>query len=329
MRAAIITEFGGPEVLQLRDVDAPTPAGREILVRVRASALNRADLLQRMGKYPPPPDVPRDIPGIEFAGEVAALGPEVTRWRVGDRVFGLVGGGAHAELLVTHEETVAPIPGTVGWHDAAAIPEAFITAYDALVTQARMRAGERMLIHAVGSGVGLAAVQVARAWGAVPYGTSRTADKITSARALGLEDGAVPGPDLATLGAEVTRWTGGWGFDVVLDLVGGPYLAASVEAAALKGRVMIVGAIGGGQATIDARRVLSRRLTLRGTVLRSRPLEEKIAVTDAFARQLVPRFADGKLRPVVDSVFELARIGDAHVRMESNRTVGKVVLDLG
>ena len=328
MIAAVISRFGPPSVLELREVPTPTPAAREVLVRVHASALNRADLLQRIGKYPPPPDAPRDIPGIEFAGEVAATGRDTTRWHAGDRVFGLIGGGAHAEYVVVHEATIARVPDSLSWHEAAAIPEAFITAFDALVTQAGMRAGEHVLIHAVGSGVGLAAVQVARAWGATPFGTSRTSDKLAAASMLGMVAGVVLGHGLEALSGVVAEWTSGRGMNVILDLVGGAYLPANIDAAAQQGRIMLVGAVGGAEATVDIRRILGKRLTLRGTVMRARSLPEKVAVTEAFARELVPRVANGTLRPTIDSVYPLSKLAEAHERLESNASVGKVVIDL-
>jgi putative PIG3 family NAD(P)H quinone oxidoreductase len=328
MRAVIITTFGGPEVLDVRDVPVPVPRAREIRVRVRATALNRADVVQRMGRYAPPNDAPRDIPGIEFAGEVDAVGPEARRWAPGQRVFGLVGGGGHAEYVVTHEDTVARVPDRLGWRDAAAVPEAFITAYDALVTQAGLASGEIVLILAVGSGVGLAAIQVVRAWGGIPYGTSRTLEKVERALELGLEEGVTlpHGPD--GLVAAVQQWTGQRGAHVVLDLLGGPYVTPAVDCLAPRGRMMLVGAVAGAQATIDVRRILGKRVTLRGTVLRSRSLEEKIDVTRRFAADVVPRVATGELRPVIDSVFPIDRIADAHRRMESNETFGKVVVEV-
>jgi putative PIG3 family NAD(P)H quinone oxidoreductase len=329
MRAAVIPRPGGPEVLEIRDLPAPAAGEREVRVRVRASALNRADLLQRQGRYPAPNDSPRDIPGLEFAGEIESTGPGVTRWRPGDRVLGIIGGGAQAELVVTHEAAVAEVPEGLGWTEAAAIPEAFITAHDALITQAHLEDGETVLIHAVGSGVGLAAAQVAKARGATVYGTSRTADKLERARAFGLDDGVVPGPALEGLATFASRVTGGRGVDVILDLVGGAYVTADIELLAMKGRLMIVGTVAGPQATLDLRRVLGRRLTLRGTVLRARPLPEKVEVTEAFARQVLPLVAEGRLRPVVDRVFPLERIADAHRHLASNETFGKVVIDLG
>ncbi|HJU65466.1 MAG TPA: NAD(P)H-quinone oxidoreductase [Gemmatimonadaceae bacterium] len=328
MRAAVITSAGDPDVLELRDVPRPAPGVEQVLVRVRASALNRADLLQRRGGYAAPPGWPSDIPGIELAGEITAVGSGATLWQVGDRVFGLAGGGAHAEYCVLHERTLARVPAGLSWVQAAAIPEAFITAHDALATQAVLRAGERVLIHAVGSGVGLAAVQLSRALGALPYGTARTADKLERARALGLEDGAVILGDAASLDPHVARWTGGRGFEVVLDLVGGAYVPASIAALAHRGRLMLVGLMAGASAHIDLGRILRHRLTIRGTVLRSRPLEERIAVTRAFAAEVVPLLESGALTPVIDSTFDLADIRAAHARLESNATFGKVVVEV-
>lgn len=328
MRAAVIKGAGGPEVLEVREVPVPIPGDHEVLVRVRASALNRADLLQRQGRYPAPNDSPREIPGLEFAGEIETTGASVTRWRPGDRVFGIVGGGAQAEFLVTHEAAIARVPERLQWSAAAAIPEAFITAYDALVTQAGLRRGESVLIHAVGSGVGLAGVQIAREWGATVYGTSRTAEKLERARGFGVDDGVVVGPGLDGLAPFVGRVTGGRGIDVILDLVGGSYVSAGIELLALKGRLMVVGTMAGAQATIDLRRVLGRRITLRGTVLRARSLAEKIDVTEAFGRDVVPLFETGQLAAVIDGVFQLDAIADAHRHLESNDTFGKVVIEI-
>jgi putative PIG3 family NAD(P)H quinone oxidoreductase len=326
MRAAVITAPGGPEVLEIRDLPRPEPEGEQILVRVRASALNRADLLQRAGKYPAPPGAPADVPGIEFAGEIVSAGRDARLWREGDRVFGITGGGAHAEYLVAHERAVAAIPDALSWTDAAAVPEVFLTAHDALWVQAGLRPSERVLIHAVGSGVGLAAVQLARAIGAVPYGDARTADKVERAREYGLEDGVALGDDLSPLEEAVKRWTMGAGVDVVLDLVGGPYVKASVDALGLEGRLMLVGTVAGGRAELELGKALGKRLRIVGTVLRARPIEEKIDATRRFAAEVVPLFERGLLRPVVDEVFELDRIADAHERLASNETFGKVVV---
>jgi putative PIG3 family NAD(P)H quinone oxidoreductase len=327
MRAAVITRPGGPGVLEVQERPVPTLGDRDVLVRVHASALNRADLLQREGHYPAPPGAPADIPGMEFAGEVAAVGTGVSSWREGDRVFGIVGGGGNGEYLVTDAATVTRVPSALSWTDAAAIPEAFITAHDALVTQAAVRAGETVLIHAVGSGVGLASVQLARAWKATPFGTARTASKIERARAFGLADGVVVGDDVAVLIAAAEQWTSGKGIDVTLDLVAGAYVAAEIQAAAKRGRIMLIGTVAGRSATIPIGMVLGKRLTMRGTVLRARNLEEKREVTAAFARDVLPLLDAGALRPTVDRVFPLREIGAAHERLASNETFGKVILD--
>jgi NADPH2:quinone reductase len=326
MRAAVISRPGGPEVLDLQSRVAPEPAAGEVLVRVHASALNRADLAQREGHYPAPRGSPADIPGMEFAGEVAALGHGVSRWSEGDRVFGIVGGGGNAEYLVADADAVARIPDRLSWTDAASIPEAFITAHDALVVQAGIGAGESVLIHAVGSGVGLAATQLARAWNATPYGTARTAEKIERAREFGLANGVVVADDIDVIPVAVERWMPGKGIDVTLDLLGGAYLGASIRAAAPRGRIMLIGTVAGRIASVPVGVILAKRLTLRGTVLRARSIEEKRAVTAAFAEQVVPLFVSGTLVPTIDQIFDLEDIRQAHERLASNATFGKIVL---
>ena len=268
---------------------------------------------------------------MEFAGEIAEVGSSVRLWKPGQRVFGLIGGGAQAEYVVTHEHLLAEIPANLDWTQAAAVPEVFITAHDALWTQADLRPGETVLVHAVGSGVGLAAVQLARAIQAVPYGTSRTAGKIEQAKPLGLEAGMVVRENAVRdnfddLEAAAKKWTAGKGINVVLDLVGGPYVKASQKLMANQGRMMLVGTVAGGSYELDSRYVMGKRLQIRGTVLRARSLEEKIAVTRAFAAEVVPLLARGVLRPNVDSVFPLAEIVKAHQRLESNESFGKVVV---
>ncbi len=297
----------------------------DLLIRVVASAINRADLLQRMGRYPAPAGVPADIPGLEFAGEVVALGDGVTGWVVGDRVCGLVGGGAHAEYLATDARAVARVPDGLSWPVAGASPEAYITAHDAMIVQAGLQAGERVLVHAVGSGVGLAAVQLAVTWGASVYGTARGAAKLDAAREAGMSDGCQPGEG-AWIADAVGAWTGGRGVDVVVDLVGGDYTAGSLAAMAPRGRLMLIGALAGAKATMDLRAILGKRLTIRGTVLRSRALEERVAVTAAFERAVMPLLADGRLAPRIDATFPLERIGEAHALVEGNGTIGKVAL---
>jgi putative PIG3 family NAD(P)H quinone oxidoreductase len=326
MRAAWITRAGGPEVLEIVDVPRPLPREGEVLVRVHASALNRADLMQREGRYPAPPGVPANIPGMEIAGEVAEVGGGVKRWKIGDRVFGIVGGGANAAFVVTSEQELARIPDRLSWEEAAAIPEAFITAHDALITQAAMRVGENVLIHAIGSGVGLAGAQLVRAFKGTCYGTARSADKIARAKKLGVKDGAVIEDDPTVISGFVQAWTGGTGIDVVLDLVGGPYLPASVECSALRGRIILIGLLAGRAASLNLGTILARRLTIRGTVMRARTAREKAAATDAFAQDVLPLLERGEVRPVIDRVFPLEQIREAHTLMESNETFGKIVL---
>ncbi len=328
MKAVVINRFGGPEVLEIEEVPKPRPEPNEILVHVRSTALNRADLLQRQGRYAAPPGVAQNIPGLEFAGEVAELGTNAHRWQIGDHVMGIIGGGAHAEFVTTHQDAVCDVPPSLEWSAAGAVPEVFITAYDAL-QQVGFKAGENVLIHAVGSGVGLSATQLVRAFGGRAFGTSRTPDKIERAVAFGLESGyEVPEPDaLSGLAAFAMNVTGG-GFDVVLDLNGGPYFAASLEAMALRGRLILIGGVAGGKTDVDLYQILGKRLHIIGTVLRARSLEEKIAITGAFAREVVPLLAQRTIQPVIDSVFPLEQIQDAHRRLESNQTFGKVVLTM-
>lgn len=329
MKAVVITRFGGPEVLEIQDVPKPEPGPEEVLVHVRSTALNRADLLQRLGRYAAPAGAPQNIPGLEFAGEVAESGTNADRWQKGARVMGIVGGGAHAEFLTTHQDTLAAVPPNLEWSAAGGVPEVFITAHDAL-QQAGFKAGENVLVHAVGSGVGLAATQLVRALGGCAFGTSRTPGKIERAKPFGLESGyAVPEPStLAGLSAFAEKVTGGRAFDVVLDLNGGRYFAASLAAMAPRGRIILIGGVAGGKAHVDLYQILGKRLHIIGTVLRARSLKEKIAVTTAFSREVVPLLAKGTIQPVIDSVFPLGQIQDAHRRLESNETFGKVVLTI-
>ena len=328
MRAAVIIRPGGPEVLEVREIPTPKPAADQVLVRVHAAGLNRADILQRRGHYPAPPGAPQDIPGMEFAGEVAELGPEARLWQKGQRVFGIAAAGCYAEYLSAHERALAEIPPNLSWIEAGSIPEVFITAHDALWKQAALRPSETVLIHAVGSGVGIAAVQLVRAMNAIPYGTSRTADKLDRARKLGMEDGVQLDASLAALAPAIERWTVKRGVDVVLDCVGGPYITASVRALAPHGRLIMISQSAGATAEIDLRALMPKRLTLRGSTLRMRPLEEKIMATRAFAAEVVPLFARGAVRTVIDSEFPLDQVQAAHARLESNETFGKIVLKL-
>jgi NADPH:quinone reductase len=326
MRVVAIARFGGPDVLEVRERPTPAPCRGEVLVRVRAAAVNRADLLQRLGRYPAPADAPADVPGIEFAGEVEALGPGVDEWQIGERVFGLAGGGAYAEQLLAHSRTLARIPSRLTFVQAAAVPEAFITAFDAMVTQGRLSCGETALINAVASGVGTAAIQIARAVGARSIGTSRTISKLERARELGLGDAVCP--DSGRFASKVLSATGQRGVDLVLELVGGSYVAEDLACMAPGGRIVLVGLLDGDSGQLNLGTILRKRIVLCGTVLRSRPLEEKIAVAQAFARHVVPLFEAGTLQPVVDCTFGLAEAAAAHAHMASNGTIGKIVLEV-
>ena len=324
MRALTIADGG----LVVAERPAPEPAADEVLVRVHAAGLNRADLLQRAGLYPAPSGVPVDVPGLEFAGVVTEAGPEVHTLRAGDRVFGIVGGGAQAEYLVTPEAHCARVPDGLDLVDAAAVPEAFVTAHDALFTQACARPGDRVLVHAVGSGVGTAALQLAECIGCTVVGTARTPEKLELAGELGLAHGVLAARELDPSAlAEAIRQAVGE-VDLVLDLVGGRYVAVDVEVAAPRARIVVVGLVAGVRTELDLGRLLARRLVLRGTVLRSRSKDEKTAATHAFAGHVLPLLAAGSVKPVVDAVRPLEDAGAAYELLASDSTFGKVVLDL-
>ena len=324
MKAVVITRPGGPEVLELQDRPTPQPGVGQIRVWVRASAINRADILQREGNYPVPPGAPADIIGMEYVGEVDALGDGATLWKVGERVMGIVGGGGHAEYLLVHEREAMRMPASLSWEDAAAVPEAFLTAYDALFSRLHLQTGETLLIHAVGSGVGTAALQIAKVAGTRVVGTARTAEKLTRARELGLDI-----PVDASSGdwaAEVEKSVGREEVNALLDLVGGNYLDGNLRVVTLKGRIVVVGLTAGATAPLNMGVLLRKRLTMVGTVLRARPLEEKITLAREFSERMVPLFDSGRLKPIVDRVLSFDEIRDAHRLMQSNATFGKVVL---
>jgi putative PIG3 family NAD(P)H quinone oxidoreductase len=325
MRALVIQE-GGRLVVEDRPV--PEPADDQVVVRVHGAGINRADLLQRAGRYPAPPGAPPDIPGLEFAGVVESAGSAVTTPCPGDRVMGIVAGGGQAEYLVTAAAHCARIPESIDLVEAGGIPEAFITAHDAMVVQGELMSGQRVLVHAVGSGVGTAALQLAQVLGATVAGTSRTKDKLDRAAELGLEHPvlAPSGFDPAALAAEITA--AGGPIDVTVDLLGGPYLGVDVAAAALKGRIVVVGLIAGRAAELDMGALLAKRLVVRGTVLRSRPSAEKADATHLFEGQVVPLIARGAIKPVIDAVVPLAEAERGYELVEGDRTFGKVVLDL-
>lgn len=325
MRAVVLEQYGGPEVLTVRETPDPRPAPDEALVQVAASALNRADILQRQGRYPQPgPKPPVEIPGLEFAGIVERTGERVTAVQRGDRVMGLLAGGGYAEQVVTHERMLLPVPPEMTLEEAASIPEVFLTAFDALFPQAVCTLGDTVLVHAGGSGVGIAAIQLARAAGARVLCTLGSAEKAERARALGADLTInYKEQDFASV---VLDATGGAGADITLDFVGGPYLDGNLKAAALGGRIVFIGTMGGATAPLNIGVLLTKRLRLFGTTLRSRPLEAKIALSQAFAAHALPLFRSGAIKPVVDSAFVLAEVGAAQEYMTANKNFGKIVL---
>jgi putative PIG3 family NAD(P)H quinone oxidoreductase len=322
MRAAIITRSGGPEVLEIQDVERPEPAGEQVRVRVRASGINRADLLQRAGGYPAPPGSPANIPGLEFAGEVDAVGPLVTMWKPGQRVMGLAGGGAQAEYILSHEGLLVEIPRNLDFVQAAGVPEVFMTAHDALFTQAGLQMGERVLIHAVGSGVGTAAIQLAHAAGATTFGTSRTPAKLRHAKELGMDTGLSD----QNFVSEVNSLTNGEGVHVVIDFLGASYMEQNLQALAMWGRLVFLATMGGVSAQVNIGMLMGKRISMRGVTMRTRTLEEKLAVTRRFATSVVPLLASGIVKPVIDTVFPLEEIGEAHRVMGENKNFGKLVV---
>ena len=327
MLAVKILSHEGAGRLEVCEVERPLARADRVRVRVHAAGLNRADLLQKRGRYPAPPGAPADIPGLEFAGEVEQLGEDASAWRVGARVFGITAGGAQAEYVVVPESHLAEIPERLSFEEAAAVPEVFITAHDAMLTQGQLRTGERVLIHAIGSGVGTAAAQLARAAGAgAVYGTARTAEKVERAREFGMDEGVVVSNDPRAFAEAVRAWTKGAGVNVLLDLVGASYLDANLDALAPYGRMLLVGTLGGASASLDFRRVMGKRLRITGTVLRARSTEEKAAAVRRFAAEVVPLLERGLVRPVLDSTYNLQEVDAAYARLESNETFGKVVL---
>lgn len=324
MRAITISEYGDPEVLTIADVDEPVTGPDEILVRVRHTALNRADVLQRRGGYPDPVRRDVEIPGLEFAGVVAEVGARVTRWSVGDPVMGIESGGCYADLVATHERQALAVPDAMPLADAAAVPEVFLTAWDALVVQGGLTSGRWALVHAGASGVGTAAIQIARAIGA-RIAVTCSPGKADACRALGahLVLERTPADWVSELERAVPA-----GVDVVLDVIGGDEVDRNLQVICREGTMVQVGLMGGGRTPVNLGLLLAKRVHWIGTTLRARPLEQKISLCQRFAAEVLPLFAAGALRPVIDSRFPLERAADAHRHMEANANVGKILLDL-
>jgi putative PIG3 family NAD(P)H quinone oxidoreductase len=325
MKAVVITEPGGPDVLQVREIPEPVTGPDDLLVRVHTAGLNRADLLQRQGGYPQPGPKPEfEVPGLEYAGEVVEAGSRTVGFAAGDRVMGLLPGGGYAEFVSTPARLAMHIPETLSWQEAGGTPEVYITAHDAL-RQCGLVAGETVLVHAAGSGVGVAAIQTARALGAsLVIGTAGSREKLDAAKALGLDVGVNYHTD--DFAESVAEATAGRGVDVILDVIGAAYWDQNMRSLATLGRMVIVGLMGGATTTANLGMFLAKRAQVRGTTLRSRPLEEKALATRAFEKSVVPHLQSGRIRVPIDRTFTLDRVPDAHRYLESNANFGKVIL---
>lgn len=317
----------GDGTITVRDRPIPEPGPNEVRVRVHGAGLNRADLMQRLGFYPAPPGVPPDIPGLEFAGVIDACGPGVSAPPVGARVFGVTGGGAQAEYVIVPAVHAAAVPECLELVDAGGVPEVFVTAHDAMRTRGRLQPGEHVLVHAVGSGVGTAVVQLAKAFGCTVTGTARTQSKLDAACALGMDHGILAPRELEPLAFSQMITEHGGAPDVVVDLVGGAYVTAEVAAIAPGGRIVIVGTLAGGMPAVPLLGLMQKRAEIHGTVLRPRSVAEKAAATAAFVAEVVPMLADGRVRPIVDSVFSIDDAAAAYALLEADTTFGKVILD--
>jgi len=324
MKAIVLEEHGGIEALQIKEIPTPKPAKEELLIKVEATALNRADILQRKGFYPGPP-AEYEIPGLEFSGTVLAHGDKATLYKEGDAVMGIVAGGAYAEFLTVHEKQVMEVPKNISLQEAAGIPEAWLTAFDALIDKGNLQFGQTCLIHAGASGVGTAAIQIAKNIGA-NVATTASTQKTEICRKLGAE--LAIDYTKKDFVKEVGLWTNNNGVNVIIDLVGGEYLAKNLKSIAAKGTIVQVGLMGAEKPEINLGIVLQKRLTLIGTVLRTRSQQEKIDLTKKFSNQMLPKFTNGEFKVHVDSVKSLSDIAEAHTRMEQNLNTGKIIIEL-
>jgi putative PIG3 family NAD(P)H quinone oxidoreductase len=325
MRAVVADEPGGPDQLRIGDVPTPTPASDEVLVKVHATALNRADTFQRRGHYPPPEGA-SDILGLEMAGTVAETGSDVMDWHEGDRVFALLDGGGYAEYTVVGADRLMAVPPGLSLQTAAAIPEVFLTAYQALHWLGRIQAGHNVLVHAGASGVGTAAIQLARRAGAHPFVTA-SAPKHDVCHDLGAE--AAIDYQSEDFAERINDRTGAYGVDLLLDFIGAPYFHQNVDALAVDGRIIQLATLGGSTVEqVSLRALMAKRAQLLATTLRSRSDAYKVDLTQEFAADVLPDFIDGDLRPVIDSVYDWTDVAEAHRRMENNENAGKIVLSL-
>lgn len=322
MRAIVYNGSGGVEIVSIEERTIREAEGAEVRVSVRAAGVNRADILQRRGFYPAPKGAPADIPGLEFAGEVESVGPDVQRFKVGDSVMGISAGGGMASLILAHERELIPIPSGMSFEDAAAIPEVFLTAFDALFIQGELRPGMDVLIHAAASGIGTAAVQLVRASSARAFGTLRSPEKIKALEGYGFDSLIVArdGSFIEALKAELGS------ADLILDTIGAAYLKENLEAIGRGGVIVTIGLLGGARGELNLGQLLAKRATIRGSVLRSRPLEEKALLAQRFIRECLPLFERGALKPSVDRVFEMSEIREAQLAMERNENIGKLIV---
>ena len=324
MRAVVLHSHGGPEVLTIEETADPVPGPDEIVVDITATALNRADVLQRMGHYPDPRGVTPEIPGMEYSGIVSAIGERVRLWKIGDRVMGIEAGGCYAEKVATHERQVLAVPQAIQLVDAAAIPEVFLTAWDALVVQGGLTSGRWALIHAGASGVGTAGIQIAKALGA-RVAVTCSAAKMEACEALGADHVFERSPNDWQAELKAARPDG---VDTILDVIGGEEINRNLASIAVNGTIVQVGTMAGGNTQVNVGMLMMKRARWIGTTLRGRPLEQKAALARRFAAEMLPLFATGALKPVVDSVYPFERIGEAHQHMEANANIGKILVQV-
>jgi NADPH2:quinone reductase len=325
MTVIAIRSPGGPDVLVPEPRPTPTPAAGEILVKVAAAGVNRPDVMQRMGLYPPPPGA-TDIPGLEIAGEVVARGAGVTRWKEGEKVMALVVGGGYAEYCLAYESHALPIPRSLSPVAAAAVPETFFTVWPNVFERGRLSAGETLLVHGGSSGIGTTAIQLAKAFGARVITTAGTAEKCAACRDLGAD--VAVNYKTEDFVAATKKATDGRGADVILDMVGGSYIERNYEAAAVEGRVVQIAFQDASHADVDFRRLMFKRLTHTGSTLRARAIADKTAIAGAVEDKVLPLIAAGRVKPVIDSTFPLREAAAAHARMETSQHIGKIVLTL-
>lgn len=325
MKAILIEKPGGPEELKTGEIQKPVPGDYEILVKVHAAALNRADILQREGKYPPPSGASK-ILGLEISGEVQATGDKVSRWKKGDKIFGLVPGGGYAEYAIINERMANPIPANFTYEEAAAIPEVFLTAYQALVWHAHLQRSEKILIHAGGSGVGTAAIQIARLIGAEIYITA-SEEKHEICISLGTKKAI--NYKTEDFSERISEFTEAKGVNVIIDFIAGSYFQKNLKSLSIDGRMVMLATLGGGRdPEADIRQILSKRLTIIGSTLRSRTIDYQVKLNEEFISFAFDKFEQGSLKPVIDKVYDWKEAAEAHRRMEANKNTGKIILKI-